>query len=106
MCLALRPTEAQTRPQDLSNHGLGLVKLAMTDFKSPDKHLQELIDTHQNLDRTLDEFRSLSLDSVKKLFSDHSDGRLEELFNEYSPLDRDEEGNKSGPIDAIYSIYL
>jgi hypothetical protein len=49
----------------------------------------------------------LSLDSVKKLFSGHSDDRLEELFNEHSPLDRDdEEGDKSGPIDAIYSIYL
>jgi hypothetical protein len=79
----------------------------MTHFESPDKHVQELVRTYQNLERTLNAFRSLSLDSVKKLFSGHSDDRLEELFNEHSPLDRDdEEGDKSGPIDAIYSIYL
>lgn len=78
----------------------------MTDFKSPDKHLQELIDTHRELERTLEHFRTLSLKSVKKLFSGHSDRRLEELFNEHSPLDSQEESEKSGPIDAIYSIYL
>jgi hypothetical protein len=79
----------------------------MTDSESPDKHLHELVKTHRDLKRTLDDFRSSSLDSVKKLFSGHSDDRLEELFNEHSPLDRDdEEGDKSGPIDAIYSIYL
>lgn len=78
----------------------------MTDFKSPDKHLQDLINTHTDLERTLEQFRTLSLESVKKLFSGHSDRRLEELFNEHSPLEREEESDKSGPIDAIYSIYL
>jgi Mg/Co/Ni transporter MgtE len=90
----------------LSASGLGLVKMAMTDYKSPDKHLQALIQNREALEKTIEVFRSLSLDSVKRLFAAASDGRIEELFNEHSPLDRQEGPDKIGPIDAIYSIYL
>jgi hypothetical protein len=78
----------------------------MTDYRSPDKHVQALTQNRIALERTIEVFRKLSLDSVKKLFAGASDGRIEELFNEPSPLDRQGEPDKTGPIDAIYSIYL
>jgi len=78
----------------------------MTDYNSPDKHVRALIQNRILLERTIEVFRNLSLDSVKKLFAGASDGRIEDLFNEPSPLDRQEEVDRTGPIDAIYSIYL
>ena len=92
--------------QALSASGLSLVKVAMTDYNSPDKHVQALIQNRTSLESTIEVFRNLSLDSVKQLFAGASDRRIEELFNEPSPLDRQEEVDRTGPIDAIYSIYL
>lgn len=90
----------------LSTRGLGLVKLAMTDFESPSKHLDDLTGTRNALESKLKAFRALSLDSAKKLFAGAPEKRYEELFTEFSPLNLngEEVNDKSGPIDAIYSI--
>jgi hypothetical protein len=78
----------------------------MTDLKSPGKHVTALTENQEDLDFKLRDFRKLSLNSVKKLYAGASDRRIEELFNEPSPLNTDGFPDKSGPIDAIYSIYF